>query len=82
MMKVGTISIHPLGIVIAILNFVAGLMAVAVCIYGMWFIISDWSHITFTRFVVLFFCIWLGALAVATTVYRIGLWRRVFFPRS
>jgi membrane protease YdiL (CAAX protease family) len=80
-MRIGTVDIHPLGIVVAILNFIAGLIAIWAGAYGIWFVLSDWSHITFTRCVVLFFCIWLGALALAMTVHRIRLWRRVLFPR-
>jgi hypothetical protein len=82
MMKFGTASIHPLRIVIAALNFVVGLIAVAPCAYGLWFILSDLPQITFTRVVVLIFCIWLGGLSVAMTIHRISVWRRVLFPRA
>jgi hypothetical protein len=76
-MNIGTTSVHPSRIVFAILNSVAGLISVAACSYGLWFILSDLSHITFTRCIVLLFCIYLGALSVATTIHRIRVWRRI-----
>jgi hypothetical protein len=81
-MQIAGLSIHPLRIVFPVLNFVSGLISVAACVYGVWFVLSDWSHTTFTRFVVLFFCIWLGSMAIAMTVFRINLWRRVLFRGS
>jgi hypothetical protein len=80
-MQVGTVNIHPLGVAVAALNFVVGLISASACIYGVWFILSDWSHITFTRSVVLFFCVWLGSMALAMIAFRIRLWKQLLFRR-
>jgi hypothetical protein len=79
MVKVGAIDIPPFRIAIAILDFVVFLLALSICVYGVWFILSDWSHIAFTRCVVLLACIWFGALMLAVIADKIRIWRRVLF---
>jgi hypothetical protein len=81
MVKIGATSIHPLGFFFGILNLVVGLISLTGCACGLWVILSDWSHITFTRCVVLFFCVWLGALSAAMTVHRVRVWKRVLASR-
>ena len=80
-MKIGTSSIHPVWLAVAVFNFAVGFMVLSICAYGFWFVLSDLSHVTFTRGVVLVFCFYLGGLSVATTISRVRMWRRILFPQ-
>ena len=81
-MKLGPISVSPWWFAVAILNLVVSLLVVAICAYWVWFILSDWSHITFTRRVVMLFCFFFGGSTFELRVRHALLWKRIISQRS
>jgi hypothetical protein len=81
-MKLGQISVSPWWFAVAILNLIVSLFVVAMCAYWLWFILSDWPHITFTRCVAMLFCFFFGGLQLELRFRQALQWRRVLFPRS